>query len=93
MKTTVTKTRRSADHRLHLALTIMTCGLWALVWPIVAVIGKRSKIQTIMWTDHTDTVRSRELWTPKPGWYPGPHGYIFWDGERWTHDSQGRRMF
>lgn len=36
-----TVTRRSANHGLHLFLTIVTLGLWAPVWLIVAVVGRR----------------------------------------------------
>ncbi|MFE9743571.1 hypothetical protein ACFYOT_01565 [Saccharothrix saharensis] len=29
--------RRGVNHGLHLVLTILTCGLWAIVWIIVAI--------------------------------------------------------
>ncbi|GAA2112508.1 hypothetical protein GCM10009759_55280 [Kitasatospora saccharophila] len=45
-KTTVV-TRRGANHGLHLFLTIITAGLWAITgWPIAAIIGRRTKTTT-----------------------------------------------
>lgn len=34
-------TRRGANHGLHLVLTILTMGLWAPVWLIMAMVGRR----------------------------------------------------
>lgn len=34
--------RRSANHTLHLILTICTCGLWGIVWIVVGIIGRRT---------------------------------------------------
>lgn len=44
--TQIIKTRRQTNHGLHMFLTIATCGLWLLVWPIVAAtnsLGPRKK--------------------------------------------------
>lgn len=35
--------RYGANHGLHLVLSVMTCGLWAVTgWPIAAVLGRRT---------------------------------------------------
>jgi hypothetical protein len=39
-------TRRGANHGLHLALTLLTCGMWAITgWPIAAIIGRRTRVR------------------------------------------------
>lgn len=36
-------TKRGANHGLHLVLTLLTCGIWAVTgWPIAAIMGRRS---------------------------------------------------
>jgi hypothetical protein len=36
--------KRGANHGLHLVLTILTGGLWALTgWPIAAMMGRKHK--------------------------------------------------
>ena len=36
--------KRGANHGLHLVLTILTGGLWALTgWPIAAMMGRKTK--------------------------------------------------
>ncbi|MFD6294531.1 hypothetical protein ACFWFU_06970 [Streptomyces sp. NPDC060235] len=35
--------QRGANHGLHLVLSILTCGLWAITgWPIAAAIGRKT---------------------------------------------------
>jgi hypothetical protein len=35
--------RRGANHGLHIFLSVMTCGLWAVTgWPIAAALGRRT---------------------------------------------------
>lgn len=35
--------RRGANHGLHVFLTIITCGLWAITgWPIAAAMGRKT---------------------------------------------------
>lgn len=35
--------RRGANHGLHLVLSLLTCGLWAVTgWPVAAVLGRRT---------------------------------------------------
>ncbi|MEU1553992.1 hypothetical protein [Streptomyces scabiei] len=34
--------KRGANHGLHVVLTILTCGLWAITgWPIAAIMGRK----------------------------------------------------
>lgn len=34
--------RRGANHGLHLVLTLLTCGMWAITgWPIAAAMGRK----------------------------------------------------
>jgi hypothetical protein len=44
----VTYQPRSTNHILHLILTVLTCGAWALVWAVVAAVnsGKRDPVVT-----------------------------------------------
>lgn len=37
----VSTERRGVNHPLHAVLTIVTCGLWAPVWIVVAILGRR----------------------------------------------------
>lgn len=39
MKTTE---RREANHTLHIVLTMLTCGMWAPVWIVAAIRGRRT---------------------------------------------------
>lgn len=39
--TTVNVGRAPASHALHLILTIVTCGLWAPVWIVAGILGRR----------------------------------------------------
>lgn len=35
--------RRGANHTLHLILSLLTCGLWAVTgWPVAAAMGRRT---------------------------------------------------
>jgi len=40
-------TKRGANHGLHLVLSILTCGIWAITgWPIAAAMGRKTKTTT-----------------------------------------------
>ncbi|MCI3271010.1 hypothetical protein [Streptomyces cylindrosporus] len=40
-------TKRGANHGLHLFLSIITCGVWAITgWPIAAAMGRKTKTRT-----------------------------------------------
>jgi hypothetical protein len=43
---TTTKIQFTANHPLHLAATIFTCGLWSPVWIVCAIIGRKTVITT-----------------------------------------------
>lgn len=52
-------TRRGANHGLHVFLTLITCGIWAVTgWPAAAALGRKTKT----------TVRGG----PGPYYPPGP---------------------
>ncbi|MEU9865499.1 SHOCT domain-containing protein [Streptomyces sp. NPDC047971] len=35
--------KRSANHTLHIVLTVCTCGIWAITgWPIAAMMGRKT---------------------------------------------------
>lgn len=35
--------KRSANHGLHIILTILTCGIWAITgWPIASAMGRKT---------------------------------------------------
>lgn len=39
--------KRGANHGLHLVLTILTCGIWAITgWPIAAAMGRKKTVTT-----------------------------------------------
>lgn len=42
-------TGQPVNHVLHLLLTILTCGLWALVWLILA--GNGGEQRKVVWID------------------------------------------
>lgn len=42
-------TKRSANHGLHIVLTLCTCGLWAVTgWPIAAIMGRKTTTTAYM---------------------------------------------
>ncbi|MFE2019873.1 hypothetical protein ACFW9O_17740 [Streptomyces sp. NPDC059499] len=52
--------RRGANHGLHIVLSILTCGLWAITgWPIAAALGRKT----------TTTIPTYQA---PPGMYPQP---------------------
>lgn len=53
--------RRGANHGLHIVLSVLTCGIWAITgWPIAAIMGRRT----------VTTIPAPQL--PPPGYYPPP---------------------
>jgi hypothetical protein len=55
--------RRGANHGLHIVLTVLTCGLWAITgWPIAAAMGRK-------------TVTTIPAPPPPPGPYPPQQPY------------------
>lgn len=60
--------RRGANHGLHLVLSLLTCGLWAVTgWPLAALLGRRT-------VTHIP-------FAPQPAW---TRGQIISDGFRWN---------
>lgn len=56
-------TRRGANHGLHIVLTILTCGLWAITgWPIAAMMGRKTVV--------TAPPPYQQPYGPPPGQYP-----------------------
>lgn len=54
--------KRGANHTLHIVLSILTCGMWAITgWPIAAMMGRKT----------TTTVPTYQPPVP-PGYYPPP---------------------
>lgn len=55
-------TRRGANHGLHVFLSIITCGLWAITgWPIAAAMGRKTRV----------TVQGGPV-PPPQGYFPPP---------------------
>lgn len=51
--------RRGANHGLHIVLSVLTCGIWAITgWPIAALMGRKT----------VTTIPAQQL--PPPGYYP-----------------------
>ncbi|MGW2550693.1 hypothetical protein [Streptomyces sp. NPDC001635] len=62
--------KRGANHGLHLFLTLITCGLWAITgWPIAAAMGRKKVV--------TGYPQGQMMPTPPPqqGYGPPPHGW------------------
>ncbi|MFC9847781.1 hypothetical protein ACFWFF_01525 [Streptomyces sp. NPDC060223] len=55
--------KRGANHGLHVFLTIISCGLWAITgWPIAAAMGRKT----------VTTTYAPPLQQPPPYGYPPP---------------------
>jgi hypothetical protein len=52
--------RRPANHALHLVLTVLTLGMWAPVWIVCAVVGRRETV----------TPPQHYPWPGQPVWNP-----------------------
>jgi hypothetical protein len=66
--------KRGANHTLHLVLTLLTCGLWAITgWPIAAIMGRKRTVrgpaQPQFYPQYMPPPQQ-----PPPGQYP-PQGY------------------
>ncbi|HJQ66683.1 MAG TPA: hypothetical protein VJ816_09915 [Gemmatimonadales bacterium] len=63
--------RTGPNHALHATLTVLTCGLWGIVWLILSIANPQK----------TAVVAPAPL---PPGVYPTHDGQTrYWDGERW----------
>lgn len=62
-------TKRGANHGLHVVLTILTCGIWAITgWPIAAAMGRKTKT-----TSYGSPVQQQQAYYPPPGQNPPPY--------------------
>lgn len=46
------------NHILHLLLTLFTCGLWAIVWIVVAAANRETRLSA--WVDESGQVHERQ---------------------------------
>lgn len=79
--------RRGANHTLHIILTILTCGLWAITgWPIAAAMGRKT-VTTVPVYQPPQVMPPQQpygyppqqqyppqQYGPPPGQQPGPYG-------------------
>lgn len=67
-------TKRGANHGLHVALTIFTCGIWAITgWPIAAAMGR--KTTTTATPAYAPPPYQQPYGPPPPGYYPPQQPY------------------
>lgn len=67
-------TRRGASHGLHLVLTVLTCGMWAITgWPIAAIMGRRTK-QKVWVPEAPPAGQPYHYGPPQHPGGAGPHG-------------------
>jgi hypothetical protein len=67
---TVTVEKRGANHGLHLVLTILTAGLWAITgWPIAAMMGRKTKTVTRA-PQQVQVAMQQGQFVPQPGAQP-----------------------
>ena len=65
--------KRGANHGLHLILTLLTCGLWAITgWPIAAIMGRKTTYRGPAQPQYYPQYQQPPQ--PPPGQYP-PQGY------------------
>src|SRR5690242_12248561 len=72
-------TRRGANHGLHVFLSIITCGIWAVTgWPIAAAMGRKTKT-TVYTAPQPPQPYPQQApppgWAQQPGPYPPQQGY------------------
>lgn len=61
--------KRGANHGLHIVLTILTCGLWAITgWPIAAIMGRKHVTTTY------GGPQQPYGYPPQPGYGQPPYG-------------------
>jgi len=69
--------------------------VWFIVTPFKLLakglgLAAKSRPRTPVGAPRIPAGVNAQIW-PAPGWYWwGEHGYVFFDGRRWTHDFQGR---
>lgn len=67
--------KRGANHTLHLVLTLLTCGLWAITgWPIAAIMGRKRTYRGPAQPQYYPQYQPPPPPGPQPPPYP-PQGY------------------
>ena len=71
--------KRGANHGLHLILTLLTCGLWAITGlPIAAIMGRkktyRGPAQPQYYPQYQQPPYPPQGYGPPPGPYQPPQG-------------------
>lgn len=75
-------TRRGANHALHIVLTVLTCGLWAITgWPIAAAMGRKTKTTTYVPMPPPQQPYGQQWQQPAPPTDRPSH-------DRWDHGQQ-----
>lgn len=65
--------KRGANHGLHIVLTILTCGLWAITgWPIATAMGRKTKTTTYAPAPQVYPQQQPQGYAPPP---QQPYGY------------------
>ncbi|MDQ0943283.1 hypothetical protein QFZ67_004988 [Streptomyces sp. V1I1] len=63
--------RRGANHGLHVFLSIITCGLWAITgWPIAAAMGRKTVTKVPVYQPPPQAYPPQQYGPP-----PGPYGH------------------
>lgn len=73
-----TTVRKPCNHALHLILTLITLGLWAPVWIVVAIVGKRETITYQGHNAHRVTqypIQGGPLWSQQTGYVTPETGH------------------
>ncbi|MHA4774746.1 hypothetical protein L1085_009610 [Streptomyces sp. MSC1_001] len=67
--------KRGANHGLHLVLTVLTCGLWAITgWPIAAIMGRKRTVRGPAQPQYYPQYQQQPPPGPQPPTYPpGPY--------------------
>jgi hypothetical protein len=73
-----TTVRKPCSHGLHLFLTLITFGLWAPVWIVMAVVGRRETVVTQY------PVQGGPGWSQQTGYVTPETGYYNPYSGRWT---------
>lgn len=84
-----TRDQHRTNHILHLLLTVLTLGVWALVWVVVAIANHHSTPSNAacMYCGTPFQFEESRGWQPiqaKPGWYRDAQGqWRWWTGTEW----------
>ncbi|MET7560586.1 hypothetical protein ABZS95_10315 [Streptomyces sp. NPDC005479] len=66
--------KRGANHTLHLILSLLTCGLWAITgWPIAAAMGRKTVTKVPTYQPPQQAYYPQQYGQPQQ--YPPPQRY------------------